>query len=160
MSTIFHKVRGVEKKAMRLSNAAGSSKDVAMQALLFTISYAIPWIWAPIKAGIDTADIIFTNPNADDAVIALSIVNVIIFPLQGFFNFLVYLRPRYGQVRTWMANARVVVAVRNCLKMKKSSSGKQEGNFTSSFEGKQTDVEMKENNNEMVSDVAGAESEL
>jgi len=143
MSTIFHKVRGVEKKARRFSHESGSSKDVAMQALLFTISYAIPWIWAPIKAGIDTADIIFTNPNADDAVIALSIVNVIIFPLQGFFNFLVYLRPRYGQVNTWVANIRVVVAVKNCFKMKKSSSEKQAGDVTSSFEGNQTDVEMK-----------------
>jgi hypothetical protein len=160
MSTIFHKVRGVEKKARRFSHENGNSKDVAMQALLFTISYAIPWIWAPIKAGIDTADIIFTNPNADDAVIALSIVNVIIFPLQGFFNFLVYLRPRYPQVYTWLENTRVVVAVRNCLKRKKSSSEKQAGNVTSSFEGNQTDVETKENNNEMVSDVAGAESEL
>ena len=164
MTTIFCKVRGVERKARRYSHSNGNSHEVAMQALFFCVAYSIPWIWAPIQAGIDTADLIFTRPNADDAVIALSIVNAVLFPLQGFFNFLVYLRPRYAQVTSWLSDLRVVVAVRDfVLKMKNSSPKKQSEDVTSS-EGNQTDADavVREDNheNEKVSDVAEAEAKL
>ena len=113
MTAIFRKVHVIEKKAQRYkhsSSSGGNAREVATQALFFTIAYAIPWIWAPIRGSIDTADLIFKSPNCDDAVIALSIVNAIIFPLQGFLNFLVYLRPRYTQISTWCSNQRVVLA--------------------------------------------------
>ena len=133
-----------------------------MQALFFCVAYLIPWIWAPIQAGVDTADLIFTHPNADDLVIALSIANAVLFPLQGFFNFLVYLRPRYTQVTSWLANLRVVVAARDLfLELKKSPSTKQSQDVTSS-EGNQTDADAvtKEDNHEKVNDVAEAEAKL
>ncbi len=165
MTTIFCKVRGVEKRARRLSSSpSGNSREVAMQALFFCVAYSIPWIWAPIQAGIDTADLIFTRPNADDAVIALSIVNAILFPLQGFFNFLVYLRPRHAQVRSWLSKQRVFVAVRDLFSgWKKHSVKKQTENVTSS-EGNPTDAAVvdKDDNHdhENVNDVAEAEAKL
>jgi len=150
MVAIFHKVHRIEKKAQRYSSSSGgNSREVALQAFFFAIAYTIPWIWAPIKGAIDTADLIFTCGNCDDAVIALSIVNAVIFPLQGFFNFLVYLRPRYAQISTWFSKLRFVVAVRDSLKMKKSScSWKQhpENENVTSFEANQpdADVDLKE----------------
>eukprot|EP00573_Skeletonema_grethae_P007599 CAMPEP_0201710586 /NCGR_PEP_ID=MMETSP0578-20130828/58706_1 /ASSEMBLY_ACC=CAM_ASM_000663 /TAXON_ID=267565 /ORGANISM="Skeletonema grethea, Strain CCMP 1804" /LENGTH=735 /DNA_ID=CAMNT_0048199617 /DNA_START=286 /DNA_END=2493 /DNA_ORIENTATION=+ len=164
MTTIFCKVRGVEKKSRQYSHSSssGNSREVVMQALFFCVAYLIPWIWAPIQAGVDTADLIFTHPNADDLVIALSIANAVLFPLQGFFNFLVYLRPRYTQVTSWLANLRVVVAARDLfLELKKSPSTKQSQDVTSS-EGNQTDADAvtKEDNHEKVNDVAEAEAKL
>lgn len=161
MATIFCNVHAVERKSRRYSHATsgGNSHEVAMQALFYCVSYSIPWIWAPIKAAIDTADIVFTSPEADDAVVALSIVNAVFFPLQGFFNFLVYLRPRYAQISTWLSNQRVVVEVRDFfLKMKKSSSKKlvEDANID---EGDQTE-DIKESIQKVGSEFAGAESEL
>jgi hypothetical protein len=93
-----------------------------MQALFYAIAYTIPWIWAPIRGAIDTADIIFKYPTADNAVVALSIVNAVIFPLQGLLNFLVYLRPRYTQISIWCGKQCVVVQE----SLKKSSPNKQQ----------------------------------
>lgn len=164
MTTIFCKVRGVEKKSRQYSrsSSSGNSREVAMQALFYCVAYSIPWIWAPIQAGIDTADLIFTHPNADDAVIALSIVNAVLFPLQGFFNFLVYLRPRYTQIMSWLSNLRVVDAVRDLfLEWKKSSTMKQSEDVNSS-EGNQTDTDvvMKQDNHEKVNDIDETEAKL
>lgn len=168
MTTIFFKVRAVEKKTRRYahSDSSGNSREVAMQALFFCVAYSIPWIWAPIQAGIDTADLIFTRPRADDAVIALSIVNAILFPLQGFFNFLVYLRPRYAQVKFWLSSQRVVVAVRDLVLGWKQHSPKKQPEYVTSSEGNQTDADVviKEDNhdheNEKVNAVAEAEAKL
>jgi hypothetical protein len=161
MAAIFNKVRVIEKNSRRYSTSSsgGNSRDVALQALFFAIAYAIPWIWAPVKGAIDTADLIFTRPECDQAVVALSIVNAIIFPLQGFFNFLVYLRPRYAQISTWLSKQRPVVAVRDSLKMPKSSSMQQSVNVTS-VEGNQPDVDLKENNDDKSDDAARDESDL
>ena len=158
MATIFCKVHAVEKKSRRYSHSSpgGNSRDVAMQALFYCVSYSIPWIWAPIKASIDTADIVFTRPNADDAVVALSIVNAVFFPLQGFFNFLIYLRPRYAQMGTWLSNRRVVIEVRDFFSKIKKSSSKKQAEDVNVTEGNQTDVDIEEINQK----VAGAESEL
>jgi len=149
MTTIFCKVHAVEKKSRLYSHSpsGGNSHDVAMQALFYCVSYSIPWIWAPIKAAIDTADIVFTRPNADDAVVALSIVNAVFFPLQGFFNFLIYLRPRYAQMRNWLSNRRVVVEVRDFFFKKiKTSSSKKQAEDVTSHEGNHTNVDIDENN--------------
>ncbi len=124
MASIFHKVHAVEKKAQRYAHSSSNdnSREVAMQALFYAIAYTIPWIWAPIRGAIDTADIIFKYPTADNAVVALSIVNAVIFPLQGLLNFLVYLRPRYTQISIWCGKQRVVVQE----SLKKSSPNKQQ----------------------------------
>ena len=165
MTTIFCKVRGVEKRARRLnSSSSGNSREVAMQALFFCVAYSIPWIWAPIQAGIDTADLIFTHPNADDTVVALSIVNAILFPLQGFFNFLVYLRPRYAQVRSWLSSQPLCVAVTDLFSGWKKHSVKKQREAVSTSEGNPTDAavvdEDDNHDHEKVNEVAEAEAKL
>jgi len=75
------------------------SRQVANQALLYVLAFALPWIWGLIISSIDTAQNIFESGVHDNAITALNMVNAFIFPLQGFFNFLVYARPRYMKIK-------------------------------------------------------------
>jgi len=106
MIMIFHDVHTTEKRARKYrhgrhdsSSAHSQSREVAAQALLYSLAYSIPWIWGLILSFINTAAGVFGSAAIDDAITALNIVNVVIFPLQGFLNVFVYVRPRYIEAR-------------------------------------------------------------
>mmetsp|Transcript_17864 Transcript_17864/g.30806 ORF Transcript_17864/g.30806 Transcript_17864/m.30806 type:complete len:226 (+) Transcript_17864:582-1259(+) len=79
------------------NNAHSQQREVASQALLYSVAYAIPWIWGLVLSFINTGNGVFNSSGVDDAVTALNIANAVIFPLQGFLNAFVYVRPRYKQ---------------------------------------------------------------
>ena len=90
MIMIFHDVRTTEKRARKYRHGRhdslsthSQSREVAAQALLYSLAYSIPWIWGLILSFINTAVGVFGSAAIDDAITALNIVNVIIFPLQG-----------------------------------------------------------------------------
>jgi len=88
MMTIYHNIRTTEDRTSKYrhshdSSAHKQSREVAAQALLYSLAYSIPWIWGLILSSINTAEGVFCHRGIDNAITALNIVNVIIFPLQG-----------------------------------------------------------------------------
>ena len=75
------------------------SRNIASQALFYVVAFTIPWVWGVIIYIIDDEQTVFKYRSHDDAITWLHIVNTVIFPMQGLFNVLVYVRPRYLRLR-------------------------------------------------------------
>jgi len=88
MIMIFHSVHTTEKRSRKYrrrddSSAHSQAREVAAQALLYSLAYCIPWIWTLILSFIDTGQGVFRSAAIDNSLTALNIVNVVVFPLQG-----------------------------------------------------------------------------
>lgn len=103
MVMMWRNVRTTEKRARRYRHgnppARSQSQELAAQAMLYSLAYTVPWICGLILSFINTAHGVFGSGSIDDAITALNIVNAIVFPLQGFLNVMVYVRPRYIEAR-------------------------------------------------------------
>mmetsp|Transcript_8269 Transcript_8269/g.14588 ORF Transcript_8269/g.14588 Transcript_8269/m.14588 type:complete len:411 (-) Transcript_8269:221-1453(-) len=69
------------------------SDSVKSQAFRYVGSFFLTWIFQTIARGMETAG------QGDSVPYWLSLVGVTLLPSQGFFNFLIYIRPRYEQHR-------------------------------------------------------------
>jgi len=99
--TVFDQERKLDKYRQ---DGQGSerkhSRNIASQALFYVVAFTMPYVWGMIIYIIDDEQTVFEYRSHDDAITWLHIVNAIIFPLQGLFNVLVYVRPRYLRLRT------------------------------------------------------------
>jgi len=98
MIIVYFKVLEAEKASDRLRSDAGQavirgrSRKVALQGLYYVLAFIIPWV-----IGI-TLSILKEKTYGDitaKAPIVLEVVNAFVWPLGGFLNFLVYIRPAY-----------------------------------------------------------------
>ncbi|KAL3815478.1 hypothetical protein ACHAXA_000715 [Cyclostephanos tholiformis] len=92
MYSIYRKVREEERMQSRDDDGAEDSRgrksrQVAKQALLFVGALYLTWIFTTISRIYN----ILTGKQS----FLLQVLMAIFFPLQGFFNCLIYLRPRY-----------------------------------------------------------------
>ena len=98
--TVFDQERKLDKYRQ---DGQGSerkhSRNIASQALFYVVAFTMPYVWGMIIYIIDDEQSVFEYRSHDDAITWLHIVNAIIFPLQGLFNVLVYVRPRYLRLR-------------------------------------------------------------
>lgn len=97
MYSIYRKVRHQEAlQSQEMDNEVArrgeKSKKVAIQAALFVGALYLTWIFATI-----TRIYQITTGNNN---FVLLVLMAIFFPLQGFFNCLIYLRPRYLRCRS------------------------------------------------------------
>lgn len=97
MLVIYLHVRKQEAIAARWQPGAPErqqftlSREVALQGLFFSLSYIITWIFVTIARIVESIQGTIPRP-----LLALTIVFV---PMQGLFNALVFLRPRYAKYR-------------------------------------------------------------
>ncbi|KAL7519445.1 hypothetical protein ACHAWF_000241, partial [Thalassiosira exigua] len=95
MLPIYIQVRAQEREAEAESGAprrGSKSKKVAIQAGLFVGALYLTWVFTTITRIYQ----ITTGKNS----FVLLVLMATFFPLQGFFNCLVYLRPRYLRCRS------------------------------------------------------------
>jgi len=74
-------------------NKKQHSQEVANQAMAYVGAFFLTWIFGTTARMMQLAKT-NTNPRVNKSLLLLQ---TIFFPLQGFFNALVYLRPRYNQ---------------------------------------------------------------
>jgi hypothetical protein len=96
MTSIYMKARAQEREQYAEARGApqrgGKSKNVVIQAGLFVGALYLTWIFTTI-----TRIYQITTGNNN---FALLVLMATFFPLQGFFNCMVYLRPRYLRCRS------------------------------------------------------------
>ena len=76
MLMMFHNIRTTEKRVAKYRHRGNSnstpansqSREVAAQALLYSLAYTIPWIWGLILTFINTGEGVFKSQSIDDAV--------------------------------------------------------------------------------------------
>lgn len=92
MFLIFKSVRDVEKKTRRFSlDENYQSRKVAKQALFFVGALYLTWFFT---TGARVYSIVHKSSNYP-----LLLLMAIFFPLQGFWNAMVYLRPRFIRIQ-------------------------------------------------------------
>lgn len=92
--TILKQERANDRYNVDGVNRRQSSKKVANQALLYTGSFLITWIFEFLTRLLQAV--------TGKTFFPLLILFVIFWPLQGFLNFLIYIRPRF--LRWWKEN--------------------------------------------------------
>mmetsp|Transcript_8492 Transcript_8492/g.18469 ORF Transcript_8492/g.18469 Transcript_8492/m.18469 type:complete len:363 (+) Transcript_8492:2-1090(+) len=80
-------------KRKNKSRSTRASDNVKSQAFLYVGSFILTWFFLTIVRAMETAGQIDSVPYW------LTLAGVTLFPIQGFFNFLIYIRPRYNQHR-------------------------------------------------------------
>lgn len=100
MTSIYLKARNQEKQQAGGDAPRGSkSKNVVIQAWLFVGALYVTWFFTTITR---IYGVVMGKNN-----FVLLVLMAIFFPLQGFFNCLVYLRPRYLRCRSRNPDASV-----------------------------------------------------
>lgn len=90
---IYVKVRRVESRINRFQlHESAQSRMAATQSFLFCGGFVLTYIFSFIVAGISDVGTWYS--------FMFSLLESFFFPLQGFFNFLVYFRPRYVSWRS------------------------------------------------------------
>ena len=78
--------------------------QVAVQASLYVVAFLNSFVWALVLRVLDANEVV-TRHNEQDYFVLL-LLERFFFPLQGFFNSLVYFRPRYLRLRRYKGNGR------------------------------------------------------
>lgn len=81
-----------QTKQQRREKKASASKKIAAQAILYSGSFILTWLFASWAR-------IYEMVNGKDAPFAIQALFTIFSPLQGFFNMWIYFRPRYARYR-------------------------------------------------------------
>lgn len=84
--------RGITKRKKK-SRSTSASDNVKWQAFWYVGSFFLTWFFLTIVRAMETAGQIDLVPYW------LTLAGVTLVPIQGFFNFLIYIRPRYDQHR-------------------------------------------------------------
>ena len=79
-----------KSKSVSISKATSKTYLVATQSFLYVFAYFLCWIWTLLTRALHMVD----NREAE-AFCTFEIIKQIFLPMQGFFNFLVYVRPKY-----------------------------------------------------------------
>mmetsp|Transcript_56863 Transcript_56863/g.66481 ORF Transcript_56863/g.66481 Transcript_56863/m.66481 type:complete len:206 (-) Transcript_56863:54-671(-) len=77
-----------------------NSRQITSQTVQYVMAFTIPWIFNLVLSYIDEKEYFLSSYDSSDTITAISIVDAIIFPLQGLFNALVYMRPRYYKMKS------------------------------------------------------------
>jgi len=90
--TIERQTNQQQQQQQRREKKATASKRIAAQAILYSGSFFLTWLFASWAR-------IYEMVNGKSAPFAIEALFTIFSPLQGFFNFLIYCRPRYLRYR-------------------------------------------------------------
>lgn len=87
----------LKKKFGKRSSDVSNSRKVMYRAIAYSISYYLTWSWTVIYVCIALAGA--WNPSGNQAHMALAYLMTIFSPLQGFFNFLIFMHPKVMSAR-------------------------------------------------------------
>lgn len=79
-------------RSRRRKKEAEKSKKIAMQGLLYIAAFFITWLFPTISR--------FTELIAGRNYFPIQFLDTFLIPLQGFFNFMIYIRPRFLAYRS------------------------------------------------------------
>lgn len=143
---IYSKIFAIESKTLssRLSddNKLTLSRRFAAQAVLYVVSFFAAWIFTMIQWCISSA--------SGDLYYPILVVTVILNPLQGFFNFLIYFRPRFIRLRKALKKQRVEIeegldSSPQVIRMAEVFSAKEEEGEEDTYEGVESEINRKTN---------------
>lgn len=101
MVLIYRKVLVVEKATDRWTRASGqqrrrgNSRKVGLQGIQYVVAFIFPWVFGITLLVMknQTYGDLSASARVRNAMVALEITNAVVWPLKGFFTFLVYFRP-------------------------------------------------------------------
>jgi hypothetical protein len=111
MLLVYLHVRKQEAETTRtlFSNASSNkSQSVARQGILYIAAFWLTWIFGTMNRAYQTA-------TKGESLFPLLILHSTFIPSQGFFNFLVYIRPRYLNYRALHPEEKVLGAMTGVL---------------------------------------------
>jgi len=94
----------VRRNHSRLTRISERTNEVAKQGLAYVVAFFLTWMWSFI---LRLEDQVTGPPNSAFLIILAQIFN----PLQGFLNYLVYIRPRVSRMRKQDPNVSFLQAI-------------------------------------------------
>ena len=98
------------RRSKSSSGNSSESEDATKQALLYMAAFVLTYIWGSIISAF-----IYFNGSHRAFLIVMSYLGAIFNPLQGFFNFIIYIRPRFNSVRRSNKAKSFLWVVRNTM---------------------------------------------
>lgn len=95
MITLFVTMRTIENRSMKYSFSSLSnremSQEIAVQGMLYVVCFYVTWLFPSVQRVLELANVKST--------FWLQMLDTSLLPLQGIFNVMVYVRPRYLRIR-------------------------------------------------------------
>ena len=125
-------VNDSSSRKSRSSNLSQETKQVVTQCILYALHFGNTMVWSTLGTILWLRGVEY-NPLTD-SLFAIDVLAMIFFPSQGFFLFLIFLRPRYLKLRRHYDSPWTTIqhAVWNAESTNGSSSGKIAGHGSSS----------------------------
>ena len=100
---VYWSFRGTSRNSQRFSMTsatANTERQVAMQCILYGLVFVNTSIWFVILSIIQAIIQATNNLSVKHKLFPLLVLMNLFYPMQGFFNLLLYVRPRYLQMRS------------------------------------------------------------
>jgi hypothetical protein len=91
----FRKTTRNARRSSMTNATANTGRQLAVQCTLYGLFFANTCIWFVILSILDAAG----KTHRIDRIYPIIVLTNIFYPMQGFFNFFIYIRPRYLRIR-------------------------------------------------------------
>jgi hypothetical protein len=91
----FRKTTRNARRSSMTNATANTGRQLAVQCILYGLFFANTCIWFVILSILDAAG----KTHRIDRIYPIIVLTNIFYPMQGFFNFFIYIRPRYLRIR-------------------------------------------------------------